>query len=499
MSNKKVIIRNILATFLLQFVTIINGFIVPKIFIGLFGSEANGLVTSINQMLNYITLLEGGVSNVILAALFKPLRDNDEEKISAIFNATSHFFKQMGFIYVGYAVIVAVVYPLVVDVPYSYGYVLVLVLVLASNLFTQYFFSMSYQVLIRASQQVYFISITKAIIIFLNIVAIIAVSKLFPDLIVIKLLSALVLLIQPLIFWLYVKKKFKLNRKVPRDSQALLQRWAGFGHTLAYFINTNASVFILTAFSSLAVVSVYSVYMMVTSAIRNLAVSVASALLPSLGNVMASDDKKASNRAFDIYEVGMWFLTTLLFCCGIVLVVPFVKIYTAGFDDANYIQPVFAVLLMAAEMVYCLRTPYVNAAYAKGHFKQTAKFAYIEVGVNVLLSLILVHKFELVGVAIGLLAGMTFRMIAHVIYLNKNILNRSYGRFFKVSALFLGANVGIILLTKWLLPLEKINGYFGWVINGGITFGVCLLVLLIITLVFFKREMKQIIGKKHKT
>ena len=501
MNNKRIIAKNIISTLILQAVTVVNGLIVPKIFIDLFGSEANGLVTSINQMLNYITLLEGGVSTVILAALFKPLRNNDEDKISAIFNATSRFFKQMGLIYIVYAVIIAAVYPFVVEfeeVDFSYGYVFVLVLVLASNLFTQYFFSMSYQVLIRAAQQVYFISVTKAVVIALNIVAIIVVSKLFPDLVVIKLLSALVLLLQPLIFWIFVKKKFKLNRRIPRDMQALSQRWAGFGQTLAYFVNTNVAVLMLTVFSSLTLVSVFSVYMMVTSAIRNLAVSVASAILPSLGNIMAGDDKQASNRAFNIYEIGMWFFTMLLFSCGIVLVIPFIKIYTASFTDADYIQPLFGVLLMVAEMVYCLRTPYINAAYAVGHFKQTAKYAYIEAAINIVLSFVLVKlfKIELVGVAVGLLIAMLFRMITHIYYLKKYILNRPYRRFLKVSGLYLGASIAVIIVMCGLLPLNTLGGYFGWIVNGCVTFGVCFVCLFGVTAVFFKDELKQIVGKR---
>ena len=496
--NKKVIIRNICGTLLLQLVTVVNGLIVPKIFIDIFGSEANGLVTSINQVLNYITLLEGGISTVVMAALFKPLRDNDEDKISAIFNATKRFFRQMGLIYIGYAVVVAIVYPLIVDVPYSYGYVLALVLVLATNLFTQYFFSMTYQVLIRASQRVFFISVTKAIVMVLNIVAVIVLSKIFPDLIAIKLLSAAVLLLQPLVFYIIVKKKFKLNKKIPRDNDALSQRWAGFGHTLAYFINTNIGVFALTAFSTLATISVWSVYMMVTNAVRNLAVSVASALVPSLGDVMASDDKEASNRAFNIYEVGMWLFTMLLFSCGIVLVIPFVKIYTASFTDADYIQPLFAILLMSAEMIYCLREPYINAAYAVGHFKQTAVFAYIEVGINVAISLPLVHRFGLVGVAIGLLVAMLFRMVAHIIYLKRNILNRPYRRFFKVAACYLVTSGIVIVLMKGLLPFNTVGGYFGWVISGCATFGICLVCLLGVTVVFFRDEMKKIIGKRIK-
>ncbi len=496
--SKKIIIRNILFSFALQLVTIANGLITPKIFISFFGSAANGLVTSINQFLNYVTLLEGGLSSVALASLYKPLRENDQQKISAIANAIQRFFKQIGFIYILYAAVLAVVYPLFVDTAYSYTYVLVLVLVLAINLFTQYFFSLTYQVLIKAAQKVYLISGTKAVVMILNIVLILVVAKLFPDLILIKALSATVLFLQPLIFWLYTRKHFKIDKKIPPDNKALSQRWSGFGHTFAYFINSNVGVFMLTFFSTLSAISVYSVHLMVTNSIRNFAVSIASALVPSLGTVMAKEDQKESNTAFNLYEFGMSFFTVLLFTCGIVLITPFIKVYTANVTDANYIQPAFAVVLMLAEMIYCFRDPYINASYAAGHFKQTAIYAYIETGINIVLCLLLVPRFNLLGVAIALLCAMSFRFIAHIFYLKKNILFRPVRRSAKIIALFFGAAAAVVLLSYRFLPLNTINSYLDWFINAVIVAALITIALALVSIIFFRAELKKMLGRRKK-
>ena len=56
----------------LQFFTLVSGFILPKIILTCFGSEVNGLVSSLNQFLSYITLVEGGITGVIIANLYKP-------------------------------------------------------------------------------------------------------------------------------------------------------------------------------------------------------------------------------------------------------------------------------------------------------------------------------------------------------------------------------------------------------------------------------------------
>ena len=89
--EKRRIIVNIICSLLLQVVTIVSGFILPKIIISSLGSETNGLVASINQFLNYVVLLEGGVSGVITASLYQPLSTNDKKKVSSIIRTTKRF------------------------------------------------------------------------------------------------------------------------------------------------------------------------------------------------------------------------------------------------------------------------------------------------------------------------------------------------------------------------------------------------------------------------
>ena len=63
---------NMIFSIVLQIVTIISGFIIPRQILLAFGSEVNGLVNSITQFLNYISLIEGGLGSVIMTALYQP-------------------------------------------------------------------------------------------------------------------------------------------------------------------------------------------------------------------------------------------------------------------------------------------------------------------------------------------------------------------------------------------------------------------------------------------
>ena len=107
MNLRKSTFYNMLFSLLLQVVTMINGLIVPRLILGTFGSNINGLVSSITQFLNYISIIEGGLGSVILAALYKAVAQNDNEKVSSILVATKKFFREIGFIYIGYAVVLS--------------------------------------------------------------------------------------------------------------------------------------------------------------------------------------------------------------------------------------------------------------------------------------------------------------------------------------------------------------------------------------------------------
>ena len=96
--------KNIFSSLLLQVVTIICGFIVPKLIIGQYGSNVNGLIVSITQFLAYITLLEAGFGPVVKAILYKPIANKNKKEIENILKASEKFFKRISLIFIIYII-----------------------------------------------------------------------------------------------------------------------------------------------------------------------------------------------------------------------------------------------------------------------------------------------------------------------------------------------------------------------------------------------------------
>lgn len=478
---------NVLASLLLQIVTILNGFIIPRIILSYFGSEVNGLVASLSQFLNYITLLEGGVSGVIMASLYKPLAEKNDQKVSGILKATNGFFRKIALIFIVYSAILAVVYPFIVKTSFSWAYIFSLTLILAASLFTQYFFALTFRLLLIADRRGAIVSFSQIVFVLLNLALVLVSIKILPSIHILKFMSLIAYITQPIIYSLYVNKHYHIDKQASEDKEAIKQRWDGFGQNIAYFIHTNTDMVVLTIFISLSEVSVYAVYFMVINSLKNLVMSMSTAIAPSLGNVLASDNKELKNKNFDLYEYGMGFITVFMFLTASFLIVPFVLLYTKGIEDANYCRPLFAILLLLAEAIYCYRDPYIAAAYSSGHFKQTAKYAYIEAGMNILISVVLVNIIGIEGVAVGTLVSMLYRAIVHILYLKDRILYRPVYKSIKTIIPFLVTVSICCLVDSFLLP-ASINSWIEWFITACIT-AVIVGCSLVFSNVIFSRNM----------
>ena len=256
--KNKVTLVNMISSLALQICTIISGFIIPKIILSYFGSDVNGLISSLNQFLSYISLLEGGVTGVVAANLYKPLVIGDNQKLSAVVVTSKKFFNKVGTIFIAYSVCVAVAYPFVFKL--NFLYVFSLTLILSMNLLVQYMFSITLRTLLNADKKVYVVSLTQIVITVLNTLMAYISVKVYPSIHFLKLISGLLFFIQPIVYGSFVKKHYSIDWSANVDNDLLKERWNGFAVNVAAFIHNSTDVTILTIFTDLATVSIYNVY-----------------------------------------------------------------------------------------------------------------------------------------------------------------------------------------------------------------------------------------------
>ena len=489
--------KNIFTSLLTQVIVTFCGIIVPRMMIGAFGSEAYGATSSITQFLAYITLLEGGVGGVARAVLYKPLAQNDTNAINAIMEEIKKFFRVIAWIFAGYVLILAVSFHSLSHIAcMDWFSTALLVIVISISTFGQYFIGISHSILLQAAQKSYITNLISIVATVLNAISIVVLINIGCNLIIVKLVSSCIFFMRPVVLWLYVKRHYSIGVNTSDGKKRYLtQKWTGLSQHIAYFLHSNTDIAILTVLSDLKTVAVYSVYNMIISHIQSFAVSFSSGMEAVFGDMLARGEKKELNDTFRTYETILSVVSIILFSVAVSLILPFIKLYTDGINDADYVQPIFAILMIITALSYCLRLPYHSLVIAAGHFKQTSFAAYGEAAINIGLSVILVFRFNLIGVAWATLIATWYRFVYYVIYLSRNINERSIGLFIK-RLIINGGNFLVNCLAGYgIASIFSFDNYFEWMICGGILVVIISALTLGLNFVLFKKDCFVLIKK----
>lgn len=498
MRKKKALI-NIFFSVLLEVITVIAGLIVPRLIIGTFGSTTNGLVNSISSFIGYIALLQSGVGSVVKASLYKPLAKKNHEQLCTIISTSERFFKKIAFLTIVYLGILAFIFPMFIAKEFDVWYTASLVLIIGLSTAAQYFFGITYQMLLEADQRSHIYSIAQIIAVVLNTILVILLIRFHCSIQIVKLGSALIYVVRPIAVGWYAKRKYKINSKVPIDNTYIKQRWDGFLQAIAYFIHSKTDIFVLTTFASLVDVSIYSIYAMVTAGLSSVVNSIDKAVRSAFGNIIASDEKESLIKSFNAYNCLIHMFSTACFATAAVSVTNFIKIYVSDVTDANYIQPIFGILIITAEYFYCLRMPYNSIIYAAGKFKETKIPAIVEALINIIVSCILVQLYGLVGVAIGTLIAMVYRTCMFAIYLKNNILKLKMVSQIKRYFVTLMA----YMVSIWGLSHIHIitKNYMSWILYAFLIFILAIIITFLINFIFdfynVKNAVKMFLNKKR--
>lgn len=489
---------NTIITLAYQLITTVCGVVIPWIMIDRFGSAAYGATTSIAQFLSYISLFEGGMGRVARGALYGPLAEGDNDKISSVYYAVKRFFTFLGIAFAGYAVIIAIFYYDFADVSFfKREYTFMLVISISIGKFAEYMGGISNITLFNADQRQYVVNSVYIVTNIINVISIIILATSGADILSVKLCSSLVFVLRPILFTCYLKKHYAIRK--PKERSVLENKVTGIAQHFAYVVQNNTDVLLLTLFADLKIVAVYSVYQLVVSSIRNIVMSFTSGMEAMFGNAIAKNEKETLIEFYETYKFILTIVTFTLFTTTAITIVPFVKLYTAGVSDVNYIAPAFAMLIVFAEAINCLVLPCFNLSISANKLKESRMGAYGEAATNLSISLFLVFVNPLIGVAIGTLISAIFKFVFYSVFSCKNILQINIRKVLTKTVVTVAAMLVASLLGFSIVNKIDVSNYGIWIILGVVTVIISGVISLILGLVLYPgkiKYVKQIILKK---
>lgn len=491
---------NTFSTLAHQLVTTLCGLIIPWIMIDTFGSTAYGITISIAQFLSYITLLEGGIGRVARGALYKPLAEKDEERVSQVYLAVKRFFTTVGLVFAAYVVVLALSYHSIADVDvsaFTWEYTAALVVGIAIGKFAEYMSGISNMTLLNADQKQYVVNMVYVITNVLNVILVVILSHVVKDILWVKLVSSLVFVLRPVLYALYVRKHYRLRKTGVKAK--LPNQFTGIAQHTAYVIQNNTDVMLLTVFADLPSVAVYSVYHLVVFSLRNIATAFTGGMEALLGEMAAKGEHDALHKAYRTYKLILTALVLMLFGTAAILIVPFVQLYTVNATDAdNYIHPTFALIMVIAEALNCLTLPCFNLTIAANKLKQSRWGAYGEAAINMAVSVVLLlvlKNHPLVAVAVGTLTAVVFKSIYYTAFTGKHVLKTKLTPLFLKLGVTTLALMGFALGGSWLIHNVLIYKYVQW-IGWGFAFALATgLWGLVLAMMLYPGHLKSIRSK----
>lgn len=457
------ITANITSSVIYRASVLLTGLIIQQKILTVFGSDINGLTSGVSQLLSFLALVEAGIGAATIQALHRPLAEKDAEKTSSVLASGKQLYTKAGILFSLGLLALSAIMALVLRDQLAPALAASVTLVSGASTVISYTFCGKYSALLISDCRSSIIYITDTAVTLascaVRLMIVFACGDEINELAVIAIqaVPAVGAAFRCLIFRIYVKRCYpELNYRAAPTSDFSESRRSALVHQLTATVVTHTDIALLTLTASLKSVSLYSVYNYIYSSIYTVFNTVFSqAILGYFGKSTALGQEEYNKRyvRFEtVYIAILYYILTL----ALSLTLPFIRLYTSGVTDIQYIDPKLALLFFAVTLISLVRLPMIVTVTAYGHFKQTQNGAIIECAINIVASLLLFPSLGIYGLLLGTLCSYCFRTQDIIRYTYKTF-GLKYRELFRANIGNAIASITLAYITLKLFPITAHN------------------------------------------
>ena len=495
-SRTSIFVGTAACTAIYQLAVILTGFLVPRLIIGAYGSEVNGLVSSLTQFIAYFALVEAGISGAAVVMLYKPLADESWSLINKILTAAKRFYQRSGYVFVVLVLLLAVLYPAFGRVTFlSNVEIALLVIALGGKGCIDFFTLSKYRVLLTADRKTWVIQLASALYQILNTVIIALLIEQGCPVVIVYYLSLVAVFARTVILVVYTKRHYRKARfNVNDEGMTLDQRWDVLFLQLLGVVQQGAPIIIATiVLEDYSLVSVFSIYLLISSGLQQLPNFLATGLQASFGELIAKNEKRALKKAYAAYELLTYVTVVVVCACGFVLIMPFVSLYMAGVTDQNYFYPALGFFCVLNVVLYHAKSPQGLLIIAAGHYRETRWRSLAQAIILVVASTVLGIQFGMVGIFAGMCVSNIYRSIDLLFYVPTQITDERISSSVRRLASNAMALVASIVICAQL-PISA-NTWFEWFVWAVGALAISGVLVLLVNVIVNKTEFRMIWSK----
>ena len=464
MNKKSKLFKNVITGFGGQLIAIILGLIVPRFFIMSYGSDVNGLLSTITQIFTYMALLEAGIGQAAKNLLYKPFQEKNKDGVSEIASIAKSYFRRVTLIYGIGVFTIAFILPLVLKSNVGSATIALIVLFEGmSGVFSFYFIQTS-SIIIGVDGKNYINNSINLVNRIAGYTVKIVMAAFGLNIVLLQFAFFLVTVAKVFFYQIYFRKhygwiKFKKTGKEVK----LKDRNSYIITEICWTVFSSTDMIVLSTFVSTQLSSVYGIYNMVFANISLLLNSVYNSVTYLLGQTYYENKEKYTKLHDTFNSVFFGLMTSIMMVCYF-LTIPFVSLYTSGVTDTNYIITSLPLMFCLVQLLSWSRYVAGNLVGVAGRIKKAVWVNVLEALINLTCSIIFVQRFGIVGVLFATVIALPVKLIYCNYVGDRIILKRSCWNTIKI----LGTNFilfFVVVLIKPYIHIE-VNSYLSFAVYG---------------------------------
>lgn len=482
----------------MQVITLVLGFVARRLFIDNLPVALLGVSDFFTSFFYSVSLIDIGFASILIYNLYKPLNENDEERVKWLVSA----FKKL---YMTIAIIIIVISVLLMPLIYTvfkidYDDKIIVYLIYVIQLITsvsKYFFIHKTNIITVAQQKwkINFITIVLNILWFsLKAISMVYFKSYILYLIVILLDGLVINLINVYLtnnMYPYLKKLPKVSSKEILNSGLIKQSKNFIYHAFYNFVYYSTDNYIIAYKIGTSPLGYINNYTMIINIFNEFISSIIGALRDSFANFLHT--KKDISGLYDLYKMT---IVLNYFMCSVSIVGLYTMIdrwIPLWLNSGFVIEKGISTLLIMNLGIDLLFRPLENIYTIKGYVFKEKWPIFISALVNLIVSLALVDSFGLVGVFFGTFLGKIVFWWGKIYYVTSDVfLETRSETILDIAKLFIFL-IGQVLIINYFADLLFL------IVSSLTTFiirGVFVVVIVLITDIFFfirSKHFKQLL------
>ncbi|WP_299122881.1 hypothetical protein [uncultured Winogradskyella sp.] len=442
MSRVALTIKNAWIALIFQLLYVIIQFFSRDIFLDNLGDEFIGTAETLKSILQFLNLSELGIGTAVGFSLYKPIYDNNREKINEIIGYLGFLYKRIGLFVLSASLILMLFFPYFFQSSnINLTTIVFLFLALLISNLLSYFFAY-YMFLLQADQKSY-INVTIGQSVFILRLSLQCVVLIYLQDVMLWILLELV---TPFIYIFILRKKvkqtypwlifnFKMTKSIRNNQKGLLKKIKQISfHKLGTFVSNSTDNIIIFSMVNPAMVAFVGNYQMIMNNINLLVSKLFDGTNASVGNLVAENDLKSMLKVFWEFMALRFFIAG---CSTILLYIGFDDLITLWLGEKYLLSDTILIVLIIIFFMLQVRQPIDSFKQAYGLYDDIWS-PVVQSVINLAFSIIFVLKYGVLGVFLGtMISQFIIVMLWRPYYVFKYGFKINHGIYWKGFGLHL--------------------------------------------------------------